>query len=215
MPVDLPKASDRNAGVAGVGRTVAMDESGARRMPRWWWLPNLLTVLRLALVAPIAALLWFGHDQWALACFVVAALSDFADGAIARRLGVESRFGALADPVADKLTMLATAGMLTLQGSLPLAYLAVIALRDAIIVGGATAWHLRFGSVQMEPTVSSKFNTLIHFVLLLGTMAVRAGLLPPGSAWELLMAVAIMITIASGAQYVWVWGRRAASQQAR
>ncbi|MEZ5653545.1 MAG: CDP-alcohol phosphatidyltransferase family protein [Burkholderiaceae bacterium] len=178
----------------------------------WPLLPNLLTILRLALVLPIALLLWWGEDGLALLCFVVAAVSDFADGALARRWHVESRFGSVADPIADKLTMLATAGMLTYQGDLPVAYLAVIALRDIVIVGGALAWHLRFGAVEMAPSQISKFNTLLHFLLLLGTMCVRAGLLPEGRGWDVLMIAALAGTFASGLHYVWVWGGQARQQ---
>ncbi len=177
-------------------------------------MPNSLTVLRLLLVVPIAALLWWHYDRLALACFLVAAVSDFADGILARRWGVESRFGALADPVADKLTMLATAAVLTLQGDLPPAYLGAISLRDVVIVGGAAAWHLRFGAVEMAPTHVSKLNTLVNFVLLLGILGTRAGVLPDGPVWHLLMLTAIATTLVSGAQYVWVWGRRASSLRA-
>ena len=189
------------------------NERTVPRAPAWRLLrglPNLITALRLALVLPIAALLWWRADLWALAAFLVAALSDFADGWLARRWRVESRFGAVADPVADKLTMLVTAGVLTVQADLPVLYLAAVALRDLVIVGGATVWHLNFGTVEMAPTRLSKLNTLLHFLLLLGAIAVRAGLLPDLPAWDVLMGVAIAGTIASGVQYVWIWGHRAA-----
>ncbi|MEZ5726633.1 MAG: CDP-alcohol phosphatidyltransferase family protein [Burkholderiaceae bacterium] len=175
----------------------------------WRWLPNALTVLRLALVVPIACLLWQHSDRLALACFMVAAFSDYADGALARRWGIESRFGAVTDPIADKLTTLAAAGMLTWQGSLPLAYLGAVALRDLVIVGGATAWRLRFGSVEMAPSWISKLNTALNFLLLLWTMGVRADLLPGDAGWNALSVAAIATTLASGADYVWVWGRKA------
>ncbi len=71
-----------------------------------WTLPNILTVLRLAAAPGVVVMfLYFARpyaDWYALALFVVAALTDFADGYLARAWKQESRFGAMLDPIADK-----------------------------------------------------------------------------------------------------------------
>jgi len=178
-------------------------------------LPNALTVLRLALVLPIALLLWRRQDALALALFLIAALSDWADGAMARAWGLQSRFGAVADPIADKLSTLAAAGVLTLQGTLPGWYLLAMLLRDLVIVGGAAAWRLRFGRLEIAPSVLSKLNTTLQFGLLLGALGLRAELLGAGVWWQLLLAAAFATTLASGAHYVWTWGRAARRRAVR
>lgn len=97
--------------------------------------PTMLTLLRIALV-PVLVLFFYLPVHWSnLACviiFVAAAITDIADGAIARSTGQTSRFGAFLDPVADKI-MVSTALVLLVQRQE--AYEAVFAIAAAIIVG--------------------------------------------------------------------------------
>ncbi len=68
---------------------------------------------------------------------VASALSDLVDGQLARRFNARSRFGAIADPVADKLTMLTVVIGLAWQGLLPPWLAFAIVMRDVVIVGGS------------------------------------------------------------------------------
>lgn len=174
-------------------------------------LPNLITLLRLALVPVIAVLLHRGEHGAAFGCFVVSALSDLADGQIARHWHTESRFGAVADPLADKLTMFTVTVVLAMQQALPWWFASVLVARDIVIVAGALAYRLVAGGLEMAPTRVSKLNTALQFLLLLGVLAVLAGHLP-GGLWVDLLTWATLATIAiSGAHYVLTWGRKAVS----
>ena len=97
--------------------------------------PTILTLLRIALV-PVLVVLFYVPYAWSnLACvviFVLAAVTDIADGAIARRMGQTSRFGAFLDPVADKI-MVSTALVLLVQRQE--SYQVVFAIAAAIIIG--------------------------------------------------------------------------------
>jgi cardiolipin synthase len=94
---------------------------------------------------------------------------------------------------------------------LPLWLAAAIVLRDIVIAGGAIAYRLLVGHVAMEPTWLSKINTALEFAALAGVLA-HAATLIDGSAWlPALFAVVFVTVTASGAQYVWVWGRKAAA----
>jgi CDP-diacylglycerol--glycerol-3-phosphate 3-phosphatidyltransferase len=97
--------------------------------------PTMLTLLRIALV-PVLVLFFYLPYSWSnLACtvvFVLAAVTDIADGYIARKTGQMSRFGEFLDPVADKI-MVATALILLVQRQEN--YQAVFALSAAIIIG--------------------------------------------------------------------------------
>lgn len=95
-------------------------------------LPNLITLLRLALVPVIATLLYQDRHDEAFGCFVVSALSNFADGRIARRWNLESRSGAVADPLADKLTMIIVTVLLAMQQALPWWFASVFSTRRSI-----------------------------------------------------------------------------------
>jgi CDP-diacylglycerol--glycerol-3-phosphate 3-phosphatidyltransferase len=102
-------------------------------------LPNALTVLRLALV-PVFAVLMLRADGEASAAagavFAVAGVTDQVDGWLARRWGVESRFGMLADPLADRLMIDAAVILLWLGDRLPWPALAVVLARDILLLGG-------------------------------------------------------------------------------
>jgi CDP-diacylglycerol--glycerol-3-phosphate 3-phosphatidyltransferase len=97
--------------------------------------PTMLTLLRIALV-PVLVVLFYVPYTWSnLACvviFVLAAVTDIADGVIARRTGQTSRFGAFLDPVADKI-MVSTALVLLVQRQE--SYQVVFAIAAAIIIG--------------------------------------------------------------------------------
>ncbi len=99
----------------------------------------------------------------ALAVFMAAAFSDFADGVIARHYRLVSEFGARLDPIADKFTMLTATVLLAWQGWLPLWLAAAIVLRDVVIAGGAIAYRLVVGHVEMgrpgSPRSTPRWNS--------------------------------------------------------
>jgi CDP-diacylglycerol--glycerol-3-phosphate 3-phosphatidyltransferase len=102
-------------------------------------LPNALTVARLLLIPLFVALMVKAGDAhtWAAgAVFCVAGITDQVDGFLARRWHVESRFGKIADPLADRLMIDAAAILLVTYGRLPWAGLAVIAARDLLLLIG-------------------------------------------------------------------------------
>jgi CDP-diacylglycerol--glycerol-3-phosphate 3-phosphatidyltransferase len=101
-------------------------------------LPNALTIARLALI-PVFVVLVLGSDEgysWPAAIvFAVAGITDQVDGFLARRWHVESSFGKVADPLADRLMIDAAVILLWLEGRLPWIALA-IPLRDFLLVAG-------------------------------------------------------------------------------
>jgi cardiolipin synthase len=129
-------------------------------------LPNVITALRFLLVPVVVLLLVRELYVAAFAVFLLSALSDLADGWIARRWSLRTRWGAVADPLADKLTMLAVTVVLASQRLIPLWLAVAIVARDVLIVGGAVAFHFLVGRVDMAPSWLSKFNTVLEFCVL-------------------------------------------------
>lgn len=172
-------------------------------------LPNLITVLRILLVAPLAVAVLEGSYGTALLLFTVAGLSDGVDGFLAKRFGWESRLGAVLDPLADKLLLVVCYVLLGLKAALPIWLVAVVLLRDLVIVIGGIAYHLHVGYVQMAPTVISKLNTVLQVALVVIVMFSlwRAPLVP--DLRDPLIYTVFASTVLSGLNYVWVWGRRA------
>lgn len=173
------------------------------------YLPNLITILRILLTVPFAWTLLHGDFGSALALFVVAGISDGIDGFLAKHFDWESRLGAILDPLADKLLLVSAYLGLGWLHRLPWWLVALVLARDAIIVGGATAYHFVVGRFEMEPLISSKVNTFAQIVLVvLVVLAAWHGF--PSPPWlvggQYLVAATTML---SGTIYVWTWSRRA------
>ena len=171
--------------------------------------PNAITLVRLLLIPVLVVLLAQRDYAAAFTALFVSALSDFADGVIARRWNARTRFGTIADPVVDKLTMLALTLTLAVQGLLPLWLVAAIVARDLVIVAGALAYHYWVGRYDMAPTLLSKLNTAVEFLTLAMVLGSVAGIVDASAAMPILFVVLMATIVASGAQYVWMWGRRA------
>lgn len=109
---------------------------------RWLTIPNVLSVIRLALV-PVFLWLLLGPkaDGWALGVLVYSGVSDWADGKIARWLNQTSRLGAILDPAADRLYTLATVVAFVLRDIIPLWFALVLVGRDLIVA--VCIWLLR------------------------------------------------------------------------
>ncbi|WP_271408855.1 CDP-alcohol phosphatidyltransferase family protein [Pseudomonas sp. Q1-7] len=171
-------------------------------------LPNLLTLLRLALVLPIAGLLLSDRHAQALVLFAVAGCSDALDGFLARRFGWTSRFGSLFDPLADKLLLVTSFICLTLTQVLPLWLTLVVCLRDLLILLGAGLFRVLVGPAAFLPNLLGKLTTLLQMLLVLSLllelslMPIMAGLRGP------LGGLVLVVTLGSGAQYIWEWGRK-------
>lgn len=177
-------------------------------------LPNALTLLRVLFVPVIAWLLWQSADgdeasrDAAALLFVVAALTDLADGAIARRYGLITTFGKIADPIADKaLTGVALIG-LSLLGQLPWWVTVVILVREV----GVTLlrfWVLEHGVIPASR--GGKAKTLVQTIAIAMYLADL-----PWAWWDvarmLVMGVALVLTVITGLDYAvraWMLRREA------
>jgi CDP-diacylglycerol--glycerol-3-phosphate 3-phosphatidyltransferase len=102
-------------------------------------LPNIVTLLRLALVPVALALLVGDRREAALAVVALLVATDWADGFLARRLGQVTTLGKILDPVADKVAVAALMIFLAVRGEVPVWGAAVVLARDIGILIGAVA----------------------------------------------------------------------------
>jgi cardiolipin synthase (CMP-forming) len=102
---------------------------------RVWTVPNALSVLRLAGV-PLFLWLLLGpqEDGWAIVVFVVSGITDWLDGKIARWLNQASKFGAMLDPLADRLYTLAAMVAFVVRDIVPLWVVLVVVARDLAVL---------------------------------------------------------------------------------
>ena len=173
---------------------------GCDRVRVTWNLPNLLTIARLAAV-PIVGVLLFAQTtlarDLAAVIFVVAAVTDIMDGAIARKRGITSDFGALMDPIADKALITVALVGLSALGDLAWWVTIVILIREF----GVTALRLsalRYG--VLPASRGGKLKTVVQIIAIAMFLAV-------GPAWwvdiaSVVMGVAIVLTVVTGIDYV-------------
>ena len=133
-------------------------------------LPNLITIGRLVLVPAVVVMINQGSWATAFALFVLAGISDAADGLIARRYGLRSELGAYLDPLADKALLVSIYVALAVQGVLPGWLAIVVVSRDAMIFAAIVVSWLMHRPVAIRPLLISKLNTAaqIAFAALVG-----------------------------------------------
>jgi cardiolipin synthase len=176
----------------------------------WSWIPNALTLGRIALALPMAWAIVDGRPMLALSLAAIGGLSDALDGWLAKRHRWQSRLGSVLDPVADKLLMLAAMVPLGTIGALPIWLVLLVLVRDLVIVAGAIAWHRLIAPLTGEPTLLSKATTLAQIVLVLGALVERIEPVQlPAAPWQGLVLATAALTVASGLHYVVTWGLRA------
>ena len=175
------------------------------------FLPNLLCIVRILLVYPVAAWILQGRYPEVIALFAIAAFTDGLDGFLAKRFGWESELGRHLDPLADKLLLVTVFVCLSLNGLVPWLLTALVLLRDLVIVFGALTYRALFGPVQGSPTGPSKFNTLAQILFCLAVVGAAAYQWPAPGVVTALGALVVVSTGVSGIDYVMIYSRRAAA----
>lgn len=165
-----------------------------------WNLPNVLTLARLAAV-PFVGLLLLAQTtltrDLAAVLFVAAAVTDFIDGAIARKRGITTDFGALLDPIADKALISVALIGLSALGDVPW-WVTIVILGREFAVTGLRMWVLRHGVIPASR--GGKVKTLAQIIAIAMFLAV-------GPAWWVdaawvVMLIALVLTVVTGVDYL-------------
>jgi cardiolipin synthase len=172
-------------------------------------LPNLICLIRILLVWPIASALWTERYLFALALITIAAVSDGLDGYLAKRFNWTSELGKFLDPLADKLLLVTVFLVSTWMGLLPWWLAAAAVARDVMIGLGALLFRMLFGPLHGKPTALSKINTGLQLAVVLGAVLHAAIQLPPREVVDLLVVATLVTTVISGADYMLAFARRA------
>ena len=183
-------------------------------------LPNQLTVARLLLSFVFVALLSIDGLPYggtaALIVFSIAAFTDFLDGHLARKHSLITNFGKLMDPLADKILMCAGFVMLCEKGFFP-AWIVVVILAREFLVTGLRLVASAAGIVLAAENLG-KYKTTFQIIAVIYFLVVMAAR-EPAFAWinpvldyrglgphvlgQLLIWIALILTMVSGFNYVW------------
>ena len=170
-------------------------------------LPNLITLGRLILVPVIVWLMLAGHTAAAFTAFVVAGVSDAADGYLAKHHNMETELGAYLDPLADKMLIVCIFVTLGIGGALPVWLVIAVVSRDVLIVMAVIlSWVLR-QPITIRPFIVSKANTVAQIMLAGVVLADEAFALHVSNVRALLIWTTAALTFASLATYLDSWLR--------
>lgn len=176
---------------------------------RWNQLPNTITLARLFMVPVLILILKDENYRLALLVFLVAGISDALDGYIAKKFNFVSHFGAVLDPVADKLLLVSAYIMLTIIGHVPFWLVLAVVSRDLFIVGGYMVVTSLMGAITMNPSMLSKLNTFMQIILVIAILADQAAGQSHYPSHQLLLTsliyIVLVTTITSGVHYFWLW----------
>ena len=166
-----------------------------------WTIPNILTFLRIILI-PVLVVIFYVPSQWSYqisaAVFGLAAITDWLDGYLARRLQQASAFGAFLDPVADKL-MVAVALVLLVQDnpSELFAVPAAIIIGREIVISALREWMAEIGArTKVAVSIVGKVKTALQMIaILLLLYKAPLGQFPTHTVGVALLYIAAILTL--------------------
>lgn len=158
---------------------------------------NKITIFRIIMIPVFLVLAYTGQMYWAFAIYTIACLSDMADGYIARHYNQISNFGKFADPLADKMLVLAAMCFFIENGQMAGWIVAVVLFREFAVSG------LRMVAVEQQRVIAAAWSGKIKTACTM--LGLGAMLLFPGvELVNIISSVVILVTtVYSGVEYFW------------
>jgi len=182
-------------------------------------LPNQLSMTRLLLTLPFVVLCYIPIDNghaWALVIFLIASLTDYLDGMIARRCNLVTNFGKLFDPLADKILMVSALTMLAIEREIP-AWIVIAILSREFFVTGIRQIAVAQGVVLAAEKLGKhkmvwQVITVTYFLAKMAAQQPLFAFARPAFGWWLLspevfgrftVYFTALLTLVSGFSYFW------------
>jgi cardiolipin synthase (CMP-forming) len=163
-------------------------------------IPNLITLFRIILTPLFIIFLIQGNYRKALVVFILAGVSDLADGLIARTWHQKSRLGSYLDPLADKLLMAASFVTLSIYHQIPSWLTVVVLSRDVILAVGVVIFRLADIPLVVRPSLAGKWTTTFQLVTIGFVLLNKIWAFPP-LVLPVFFWVTGALTTISGLQY--------------
>jgi len=180
-------------------------------------LPNLLTVVRMALVPVFVSLLFYQKFVLALVIFIVAGVTDALDGLLARRFHQQSPLGRILDPIADKMMLVTSFVVLSMRGAypipvpkhLPVPFWVTITVisRDVFIMISAAAINMVSGFRAFRPSLLGKISTAVQIVAVAAVILAAQTRFGTGYYLPTVYASVFVLALLSGIHYVFFISR--------
>ena len=163
-------------------------------------IPNLITLFRIILTPLFIIFLIQGNYRKAFVVFVLAGVSDMADGLIARTWQQKSRLGSYLDPLADKLLMAASFVTLSIYHQIPSWLTVVVLSRDVILATGVLIFRLADIPLVVRPSLAGKWTTTFQLITVGFVLLSKIWAFPP-LVLPVFFWVTGALTTISGLQY--------------
>ena len=163
-------------------------------------LANKISIARIILIPFFIAAIVYSRLGVALLLFMLAVISDAADGFIARTLKQKTELGTILDPIADKLLLMSAYITLSIANlkefmTIPPYVMIVVISRDVIIVLGSIMVYMVKGSLQVSPSIVGKITTFFQMMTIVSVLVQYKH---SAIVWN----IAVTLTIASGIDYL-------------
>ncbi len=166
------------------------------------YIPNTLTILRFLLIPAIVFYIFTNNYILAFVFFTISGITDVADGFIARKFNLVSNFGKLMDPLADKLTQIATLASLVFTHIIPIWILLIVLLKEFIMICGASFLYGK--DVVVYSKWYGKLATVLFYIAIVISLLLKQFKIT--GIWENLdlglFAFALVTTVFSLIMYV-------------
>lgn len=170
-------------------------------------IPNIISIIRLAMVPYIVWTLLEGRVMLAFILFVAVGISDGVDGYIARKFNQRTELGAYLDPLADKTLLVTMFIALGYLEAIPQWLVIIVITRDILILAGVMVAFVIGNPIEIKPLFVSKANTAVQIVLVSLALAMPAFDLELGAVQSILVWTCAVLTIASAFAYFAAWTR--------
>ncbi len=174
--------------------------------------PNLLTIVRMALIPVFVSLLFYQKFLLALAVFIIAGITDGLDGLLARRFHQQSPLGRILDPIADKMMLVTSFVVLSMRGvyptplpkHLPIPFWVTITVisRDVFILVGAAAINMVSGFRAFRPSLPGKVSTVVQILAVAVVILAAQTRVGTGYYLPTVYLSVFTLTLLSGIHYV-------------
>jgi len=163
-------------------------------------LANKISIARIILIPFFIAAIVYSRLGVALVLFMLAVISDAADGFIARALKQKTELGTILDPIADKLLLMSAYITLSIANlkeliTIPPYVMIVVISRDVIIVLGSIMVYMIKGALEVSPSILGKVTTFFQMMTIVSVLVQFSH---SATVWN----IAVTLTIASGIDYV-------------
>ena len=164
--------------------------------------PNIISVFRIGLV-PVFIAVYFSDNSdrklFAVLVYVLAALSDFLDGFIARKYHASSNMGKLLDPLGDKLMTISVMVCITIDGLIPFWAVIFAGIKEILMGAGGLVLHKKAHAELLPANLIGKTSTVVFFLVCVTLMLYRD---IPGWAAITMISLAIGLTFVALASYL-------------